>query len=68
MGLGRLGFTGSWGVALPVPVQEDKSLSLQVLVAPALLYGCETWTLTRNMGWRPNSFGTRSLQRILSDH
>ena len=38
------------------------------LLLPALLYGCETWTFTRNMGWRPNSFGTRSLQRILSDH
>ena len=30
-----------------------------------LLYGCETWTLTRDLRWRHNSFGTRSLQRIL---
>ena len=30
-----------------------------------LLYGCETWTLTRDLRRRLNSFGTRSLQRIL---
>jgi len=35
-GLGSHGFTGSWGVALPVPVQEDESLSLQVLGASSL--------------------------------
>ena len=34
--LGSHGFTGSWGVALPVPVQEDKSLSLQVLGASSV--------------------------------
>ena len=32
-GLGSHGFTGSWGVALPVPVQEDESPNLQVLGA-----------------------------------
>ena len=32
---------------------------------PVLLYGCETWTLTRDLRLRLNSFGTRSLQRIL---
>ena len=32
----RHGFTGSWGVALPVPVREGESLSLQVLVASSL--------------------------------
>ena len=32
---------------------------------PVLLYGCETWTLTRDLRWRFNSFGTRSLRRIL---
>ena len=47
-GLGSHGFTGSWGVALPVPVQEDESLSLQVLGASSLAFGCETWTLTRD--------------------
>ena len=42
-GLGSHGFTGSWGVALLVPVWEDESPSLQVLGAsPVLLYGCET--------------------------
>ena len=37
-GLGSLRFTGSWGVALPLPVREDESPSLQVLGAssPAL--------------------------------
>ena len=33
---GSHGFTGSWGVALQVPVHEDKSLSLQVLGASSL--------------------------------
>ena len=30
-----------------------------------MLYGCETWTLTRDLRWRLNFFGTRSLQGIL---
>ena len=34
------------------------------LLLPVLLYRCETWTLTRDLRWRLNSFGTRSLQRI----
>jgi len=36
LGPGSHGFTGSWGVALPVPVQEDENLSLQVLGASSL--------------------------------
>ena len=32
---------------------------------PVLFYGCETCTLTRDLKWRLNSFGTRSLRRIL---
>ena len=35
------------------------------LVLPVLLYGCETWTLTRDLRRRLNSFGARSLRRIL---
>ena len=35
------------------------------LVLPVLLYGCETWTLTRYLRWRLTSFGARSLRRIL---
>ena len=35
------------------------------LVLPVLLYGCEIWTLTRDLRWRLNSFGTRSLWKIL---
>ena len=34
--LGNLGFTGSWGVVLSVPVQDDESPSLQVLRASNL--------------------------------
>ena len=30
-----------------------------------MLYGCETWTLTRDLRWKLNSFRTRSLRRIL---
>ena len=35
------------------------------LVLSVLLYGCETWTLARDLRRRLHSFGTRSLQRIL---
>jgi len=35
------------------------------LVVPVLLYGCEILTLTRDLRGRLNSFGTRSLRRIL---
>ena len=35
------------------------------LVLPVLLCGCETWTLTRDLRWRRDSFGTRSLRIIL---
>ena len=37
VGLGSHGFTRSWGVALPVPVWEDESLSLQVLGTSSLV-------------------------------
>ena len=32
---------------------------------PILLYGCESWTLTRDLRRRLNCFGTSSLRRIL---
>ena len=38
------------------------------LVLPVLFYGCGTWTLTRDVRWRLNSFGTRSLRIILGSH
>ena len=38
------------------------------LVLPVLLYGSETWTLTRDLRWRLNSFGTRLLWRNLGYH
>ena len=37
------------------------------LVLPVLLYGCETWSLTKDLRRRLNSFGTRSLRRILGN-
>ena len=30
-----------------------------------MLYGCESWTLIKDLRWRLNSFGTSSLRRIL---
>ena len=52
------------GVALPVPVQNDESPSLQILGASR----CETWTLTRDLRWKLNSFDTSSLWRILGSY
>ena len=45
------------------------SLCVILLVSkmlPVLLYGCETWILTKDLRQRHNFFGTRSLRRILS--
>ena len=63
-GLGSHGFTGSWGVALSVPVQGDERSSRQVLGAFSLALRrlSESWTLTRDQRRRFNSFGTRSLE------
>ena len=44
---------------------RTKVRGFRPLVLPVLLYGCETWTLTKDLRWRLNSFGTRSLRRIL---
>ena len=33
---GVMDYTGSWGVALPVPMREDESSSLQLLSASSL--------------------------------
>ena len=35
------------------------------LVHPVLLYGCEIWTVTRDLRRILNSFGARSLRRVL---
>ena len=35
------------------------------LVMPVLLYGCETWTMTKGLKNRLNVFATRTLRRIL---
>ena len=45
--------------------ERTKVRVFRFLVLPVLLYGFETWTLTRDLRWRLNSFGTRSLRRIL---
>ena len=37
-------------------------------VLTLLLNGCETWTLTRDLRWRLNYFGARSLRIILGYH
>ena len=59
-------------MALPVPVQDDESSSLQVLGVSSLALsfqsfqsGCETWTVTRDLRRTLDSFGTRCLRRIL---
>ena len=51
---------GVW--RLPVPVRRTKVQVFRSLVLSVLLYGCETWTLTRDLRRRLNSFGTRSLE------
>ena len=52
--------------------KRTKIRVFRCLVMPVLLYGCEAWTLTGDLGRRLNVFGTRSLRRILgyrwSDH
>ena len=53
MGCGVVGIYAGW-----------KS-EYKYLLLPVLLYRCETWTLTNDLRWRLNSFGTRSLQRNL---
>ena len=44
---------------------RTKVRAFRSLVLPVLLYGCETWTLTKDLRRRLNSFVTRSLLRIL---
>ena len=46
-------------------VGRTKVRVFRSLVLPVLLYGCETWTLTRDLRLRLLTFGTRSLQRII---
>ena len=47
---------------------RTKARIFRSLVPPVLFYGCETWTLTRDLRWRLNSFGIRSLRRIHGYH
>ena len=58
----------SWLHQSIVPEYLCKRMTVRVfrsLVLPVLLYGCETWNLTRDLRLRLNSFGTRSLRRII---
>ena len=48
-----------------VCVGRTKVRGFRSLVLPVFLYGCETWTLTRDLRRRLNYVGTRSLRRIL---
>ncbi len=45
-------------------MQADKDPCLQVVGAPSfLMYGCETWTLNRDLERRLDVFGTKCLRR-----
>ncbi len=44
--------------------KRSKVRAFRSLVLPVLLYGCETWTLTKGLRNRLNAFGTRALRRI----
>ena len=44
--------------------QRMKVRVFRSLVLLVLLYGCDTWTLTRDLRQRLHCFGTRSLRRI----
>ncbi len=48
--------------------RRTKVAVFRTLVLPVLLYGCETWTLPIDLRRRLNSFGTKSLRRILGYH
>ena len=45
--------------------RKTKIRVFKSLVLPVLLYGCESWTLTGDLGRRLNVFGTKSLRRII---
>ena len=45
--------------------ESSKERKLEICKEEGLDSDCETWTLTRDLRWRLNSFGTRSLRRIL---
>ena len=45
--------------------KRTKVRVFRALVLPVLLYGCETWTLTIDLRRSLNSFGTKSLRKIL---
>ena len=45
--------------------RRTKVRVFKALVIPVLLYGCETWTLTKDLKRRLNAFSTKSLRRIM---
>ena len=45
--------------------RRTKVAVFRTIVLPVLLYGCETWTLNKALRQKLNSFGTKSLRRIL---
>ena len=52
------------GCGTSVPVQGMQVRVFRSLVLLVLLCRCETWTLTRDLRWTLDSFGTTSLRRI----
>ena len=45
--------------------RRTKILLFKTLVRPVLLYGCETWKITKNDEWKLNSFHCQCLRRLL---
>ena len=45
--------------------KENQNTKIKTIVRPVLLYGCETWKITKNDERKLNSFQYQCLRRIL---
>ena len=45
--------------------KENQDTKIKTIVRPVLLYGCETWKITKNDERKLNSFQYQCLRRIL---
>ena len=45
--------------------KENQDTKIKTIVRPVLLYGCETWKITKNDERKLNSFQYKCLRRIL---
>ena len=45
--------------------KENQDTKIKTIVRPVLLYGCETWKITKNDERKLNSFQCKCLRRIL---